>query len=86
MKTAVWKMTNNKAPGKDNINVGLIKCAPEEIYKEIANILNGIYERNDTIIKLGTGILLPLQKPNKTQRPVKNLRLITLLEVIRKIL
>ena len=35
VKTAVWKMTNNKAPGKDNINVELIKYAPEETYKEI---------------------------------------------------
>ena len=76
-------MTNNKAPGKDNINVELIKYAPEEIYKEI---LNRIYERNDTGIKLGTGILLPLQKPKKTQGPVKKHRPITLLERIRKIL
>ena len=84
VKTAVWKMAYNKAPGKDNINVELIKHASEEIYKEIANILNGIYERNDTRIKLGTGILLPLPNPKKTQGPVKNLRPITLLEVIRK--
>ena len=86
VKAAVWKMTNNKAPDKDNNNVELIKYAPEEIYKEIANILNGIYERNDTGIKSGTSILLPIQKPKKTQGPVKNLRPITLLEVIRKIL
>ena len=86
VKTAVWKMTNNKAPGKDNINVELIKYAPEEIYKEIDNILNGIYERNDIRIKLETGILLPLQKPKKTQGRVTILRPITLLEVIRKIL
>ena len=79
-------MTNNKAPGKDNINVELIKYAPEKIYKEFVNILNGIYERNDTGIKLGTGTLLPLRKPKKTEGPVKNLRPITLLEVIRKIL
>ena len=80
VKTAVWKMTNN------DINVELIKYAPEEIYKEIANILNGIYERNYTGIKVGTGILLQLQKPKETQGPVKNLSSITLLEVIRKIL
>ena len=81
VKTAFWK-----APGRDNINVELIKYAPEEIYKEIANILNGIYKRNDTGIKLGTGIPLPLQKPKKTQGPLKNLRPIILLEMIRKIL
>ena len=86
MKTKVWNITNNKAPGKDNINVELIKYAPEEMYKEIVNTLNGIYERNDSRIKLGTGILLPLQSPKKTQVPVKNLRPIILLEVIRKTL
>ena len=79
-------MANNKAPAKDNINVKLLKYAPEEMYEEIANIMNGIYERNDTSIKLGTGILLPIPKPKKTQGPVKNLRPITLLEVIWKIL
>ena len=86
VKTAVKKMANNKVPGKDNINVELLKYAPEEMYEEIANITNGIYERNDTSIKLGTGILLPIPKPKKTQGPVKNLRPITLLGVIRKIL
>ena len=44
VKTAVWKMTDNKAPIKDNMNVELLKYAPKEIYKEIANILNGIHE------------------------------------------
>ena len=86
VKIAVWKMANNKAPGNYNINVELIKYAPKEVYRGIANILNGIYERNYTRIKLGTGILLPLPKPKKTQGPVKNLRPITLLEVIQKIL
>ena len=86
VKSAVWKMTNNNAPGKDNINVELIKYAPKKICKEFVNILNGIYERNDTGIKLETGILLPRQKPKKTQGPVKKLRSITLLEVTRKIL
>ena len=76
VKTAVWKMTNNKALRKDNINVELLKYAPEEIYKEITNILNGIYWRNDTGIKLRTGFLLPLKKP----RPI------TLLQVIREML
>ena len=85
MKAAIWKMINSKEPGKDNINVELLKYALK-IYKEIAKIMNGIYERNDIRIKLGTGILLPLQKPKKTEGPVKNLRPINLLEVIWKIL
>ena len=86
VKTVVWKMANNKALGKDNISVELLKYSPEEIYKEIVNILNGIYERNDTRIKLGTGILLPLLKPKKTQGLVKILKPITLLDVIQKTL
>ena len=86
MKIAVWKMANKLALGKDNINVEQINYTPKEIYKEIANILKGICERNGTRIKLGTGILLPLPRPKKTQGPVKNLRRITLLEVIQKVL
>ena len=33
---AVQKMANNKAPRKDNINVELIKYAPEEFHQEIS--------------------------------------------------
>ena len=83
VKTAVWKMNSVESV---KISVELVKYTPEEIHKEISNILNGIYERNGTRIKLRTDILLPLQKLKETQGPVKNLRPITLLEVIRKIL
>ena len=82
---AVQKMANNKAPRKDNINVELIKYAPEEFHQEISKILNGIFATNNEELKLGTGVLLPFQKPKKTQRPVKILRPITLLEATRKI-
>ena len=84
--SAVKMMANNKAPGKDNINIELIKYAPKKLQKEISDILNSIFENNINEIKLGTGILLPIPKRNKTQGPVKNLRPITLLEVLRKIL
>ena len=82
---AVEKMANNKAHGRDNMNAELIKYAPREMHVEISNILNDIFKNNDDEIKLGTGILLPIPKPKKYQGPVKNLRPITLLEVIRKI-
>ena len=49
MKTAVWKMNSVESV---KISVELVKYTPEEIYKEISNILNGFYERNDTRIKL----------------------------------
>ena len=83
---AVQKMANNKAPGKDNINLEVIKYTPEEVHQEISKILNGIFETNNEEIKLGTGVLLPLPKPKKTQEPMKNLRPMILLEAIRKII
>ena len=86
IKTAISKMSNNKAPGKDNIDVELVKYAPEEVHTEIAEVLNNVFETNDDQLKLGTGVLLPLPKPKKTQGPTKHLRPITLLEVIRKVL
>ena len=86
VKKAISTMANNKAPGKDGLPVELIKYAPGQIHKEISEILNNIFRYNDENVKMGTGILLPLPKPGKTKGPVKNLRPITLLEVIRKIL
>ena len=70
-KEAVQKMANNKVPVKDNINVKLIKYAPEEIHQEISKILNGIFETNSEEVKLGTGLLLPLPKPKKDPRTSK---------------
>ena len=64
----VQKMANNKAPGKDNINVKLIKYEEEEVHQEISKILNGIFETNNEEVKLETGVLLPLPKPKKDPR------------------
>ncbi len=84
--TATRKMTNNRAPGKDNISVELLKYAPDNVHRCIAEIMNSIFE-NHKDIDTGTGILVPLQKPPpKKKGPVKNLRPVTLLLVIRKIL
>ena len=80
------RMANNRKSGKDLVAVEWIKHGPEELKEEIADILNGIFEHNDHQMKMGQGILLPIPKPNKPQGPIKNLRPITLLEVIRKIL
>ena len=62
---AVQKMASNKAPGKDNTNVELIKYALEEVHQEISKILNGIFETNNEEVKLGTGVLLSLPKLKK---------------------
>eukprot|EP00112_Aurelia_sp_Birch-Aquarium-sp1_P012816 Seg270.3 transcript_id=Seg270.3/GoldUCD/mRNA.D3Y31 product="hypothetical protein" protein_id=Seg270.3/GoldUCD/D3Y31 len=74
VRQAIQKMSNNKAPGKDGINVELIKYGPEESHEEISTILNDIFRFNDEEIKIGTGILLPVPKQKKTKRTCQNLR------------
>ena len=64
-------MANNNAPGKGNIDAELMKYAPEKVHQVISKILNKIFETNIKEVKLGTGVLLPLPKPKKTQGPVK---------------
>ena len=56
-------MISNKAPGKGNISIELIKYTLEEMHQEISKILNKIFETNNEEIKLGTTVLLPLPKP-----------------------
>ena len=73
VRTAIWKMANNKAAGEDGVLVELLKYGPTELYKLIADILNQIFEQNDDELKVGKGILLPLPKPKKAEGPVKNL-------------
>ena len=83
---AVTTMSNNKAPGKDNISVELLKYAPTKVDEKIAATLNNMFEKHGNI-DTGTGILVPLPKPPPKKRgPVKNLRPVNLLLVIRKIL
>ena len=53
---------------------------------KISKTLNEIFETNNEEVKLGTGVLIPPPKLKKTQWPVKNLRPLTLLEAIRKII
>ena len=82
IQKAVSKMSNQKAPGRDNIAIELIKYAPQKLHEELAESINGIFEIHNPI-EMGIGLLVPRSKPNKPKGPVKNLRPITLLEVIR---
>ena len=47
MTKAVQKMANKKAPRKNNINIELIKYAPEEVHQEINKILYRIFNNNN---------------------------------------
>ena len=56
------------------------------MFEKIAQFLNGIFEYHNNI-NTGSGLLVPLQKPPpKKKGPVKNLRPVNLLLVIRKVL
>ena len=77
-------MKNNRATA--DIPAELIKYAPECAHQCIATALNNMFEKHEDI-NIGEGTLIPLQKPKpKTVGPVKNLRPITLLKIIRKLL
>jgi hypothetical protein len=83
---AVKKMANGKAAGKDNIAVELLKYAPDIVFEKITKFLNDMFEQHKDI-NTGVSELVPLQKPPpKKKGPVKNLRPINLLLVIRKVL
>ena len=63
-----------------------MKNSPEIVFKHIAQILNQIAETGNKPLELSLGQLIPLPKPGKPKGPVKNLRPIILLSILRKIL
>ena len=62
-----------------------MKYGPDELYEMIMTVLNNIFEKHEDV-DTGSGILTPTNKPNKRKGPLTNLRAITLLPMIRKIL
>ena len=68
-----------------DIPAELIKYGPDRAHSSIATVLNNMLEKQEDI-DIGRGTLLPIQKPKPKQvGPVKNLRPITLLRMIRKV-
>ena len=86
VKQAVDKIKNNKSPGCDEINAELLKNSPKVVFDKIAQILNDVAESGIKSTELSLGQLIPLLKPSKPKGPVKNLRPIILLSILRKIL
>ena len=84
--TAIQSLKNNKTPGIDGLKAEQLKHSPSIVHEMIAEIFNNISETGNKPNELTTGILIPLQKPGKTQGPYSNLRRIILLSVLRKIL
>ena len=83
--SAAKKLNNSRAPGIDHISAEMIKYGPPELHRSICEILNNALQKHQNL-ELGNGILVPLQKPGKDRGPVKNLRPVILLIIIRKLL
>ena len=80
------KLKNNKSPGPDNAYAELIKYAPIQISEQIAKLYNITANTGEYAAAIKKGILQPIAKPFKKKGPISNLRPITLLSILRKIL
>ena len=82
---SVTKLNNNRSAGYDNISAELIKYGPDALHNSLPTIMNEAFEKHNDI-ETGVGILVSLPKPGKVKGPVKNLRPVILLPIIRKML
>ena len=85
VETATKRLKNRRAVGLDGLCAELLKNGPPEIYGIIANVLNKAMELGEDL-GLGLAKLVTLPKPGKPTGPVKNIRPIALLPLLRKLL
>ena len=84
VKISIQKLNNRRAAGKDEINAELIKYGPEILNSKIEKVLNLVFEKHQEI-EVGIGLIASIPKPKFKGNP-KDLRPVTLLTIIRKIL
>ncbi|GFO30550.1 LINE-1 reverse transcriptase homolog [Plakobranchus ocellatus] len=82
VRECINKLNNGRAPGKDNICNEYLKHALPVIDEQIANIFNKTFESHEHL-GINEGLLITIPKP---KGPPSNLRPITLLNSVRKVL
>ena len=81
IKRAAKKLKNNKATGRDDVHAEFIKYETNELYVQMATLLNKTSETGEYPEEIKHGILTPLAKPPKKDERV-NVRPIILLSVL----
>ena len=79
------RFKNNKAPGEVLIYPELLKYSTPLLDQTIANILNSTFTNHEEL-DINSGVLIAIPKPGKPKGPPNNLRPITLLNTLRKVL
>ncbi|XP_019625003.1 PREDICTED: uncharacterized protein LOC109470482 [Branchiostoma belcheri] len=86
VKRAIASLRNGRSAGPDGVSNELFKYGSDITSPVLTSILNYAFEHQDPIEAIGDGTLIALPKPKKPPGPPANLRPITLLNSIRKIL
>ena len=77
-------LRNKRALGPDEMEGELLKYGGPELYRVIAEVVNGIFEKHESIEELKHGYIVPLNKPPKPCS-INNIRPLVLLTVMRKV-
>jgi len=82
---AVKLLKKNKSAGGDDLKAEQQKCGPDIVFESIEEIFNTISTTGESSTKIKDGILIPIQKSGKAQRPASNLGTIILLSMLHKV-
>jgi len=86
VEEAVKKLNNGRAYGKDGTPGELQRYGGPNLCKHLTIIYNQMLKQGQIIDEIGEGILITLNKQNGKPSTINNIRPITLLNMIRKIL
>ena len=77
------KLNSNRNPETDRTLTELVKYSTAEVHYFYPKIIKSVL-KNHQMVDIGRGSLCPLYKPGKPKGPMKNLRPVILLAILRK--